>query len=267
MKNLLLPILLLPFSLLSFLQQKEGWNLVFHDEFDSVRLDYNKWMDAFPWGRHVCSTRDYAYCTEGKNASITSGILTMITKKETVTARSVGYEPDDKILCDNKPNYRTFYYTTAMLYSRQEFLYGYFEMRFKVSKGKGLWPAFWLYGYDADEIDIFEMFGTHEGKLKTNIHYKQPQQLHENVFKAKNKDFFSMQFNVIAVEWAPGSITWFFNGDTVAVVKHEFTRPMHVIAGMGVYDKVDKQSKKKAKKIFPATYEIDYIRVYQRKIQ
>jgi len=252
-------------SIQSFAQQKEGWNLVFHDEFDSTKLDYSKWMDEFPWGRHVCSTRDYSYCTAGKNTSFSSGNLIMITKNESVTEKAVWYEQDDKILCDNKPNYRTFSYTTAMLYSKQEFLHGYFEVRCKISKGKGLWPAFWLYGSDADEIDIFEMFGTHKGKLNTNIHYKLPQKSHEKIVNFKNKNIFSAQFNIIAAEWSPDKIIWLFNGDTIAIAEHNFSKPMHIIAGMGVYEKVDKQNKKKAKKVFPATYEIDYIRVYQRK--
>ena len=56
------------------------------------------------------------------------------------------------------------YYTSGMIRSKTTFKYGYFEGRFKLPKGRGIWPAFWLNSdgrADSElswppEIDIFE---------------------------------------------------------------------------------------------------------------
>ena len=253
-------------SIQSSAQQKEGWNLVFHDEFDSTKLDSTKWRDSYPWGRNICTAGEYTYYTPGKNYKFEKGIFTMYTRKEDVTARAVEYYGDNEMLCDSVRNLRTFHYTSGMIYSQQQFLYGYFEIRFKLSKGKGLWPAFWLYGPDTDEIDIFEMFGNELNKIGTNIHYKNECMCHGKDIVLKKK-IFSKTFNTIALEWKPGELIWYLNGDIIRTEKHDFNKPMNLIAGQGVYWAVKYQEKYKAKKMFPATYQIDYIRIYQRKKQ
>ena len=136
-------------------------------------------------------------------------------------------------------------------------------MRFKLSEGKGLWPAFWLYGADADEIDIFEMFGHELDKVITNIHYKNECMCNEKIISKKKKTFHK-GFNTMAMEWKPGELIWYLNGDTIRTEKHDFNKPMNLIAGQGVYWAVKHQKKRKQKKMFPAVYEIDYIRVYQK---
>jgi len=245
-------------------QEQPGWKLVFHDEFDSAALNRDKWMDAYPWGRSICSTGELCYYSPGANYGFADGALTLYTRKESIRAKAIEYEADDKALCDNRPNLRTFEYTSGMIYSKQEFLYGYFEIRFRVSKGRGLWPAFWLYGSDSDEIDVFELFGDELDKIGTNIHYQGECMCHGRDIQLKNGKMLSRQFNVMAVEWKPGLVIWFLNGDTIRIQAHDFTRPMHVIANTSVDWKVGGQSKRKLRKMFPAAFEIDYIRVYQR---
>ncbi len=46
-------------------------------------------------------------------------------------------------------NKQYFDYTSGMIYSNYKFDYGMFEIKCKIPKGKGFWPAFWMAGASA----------------------------------------------------------------------------------------------------------------------
>lgn len=53
-------------------------------------------------------------------------------------------------------------------------LYGYWELRAKLPKGKGLWPAFWLVTETHDywdEVDIFEVLGHEPDAVLGETHF------------------------------------------------------------------------------------------------
>ncbi|MDA3780553.1 MAG: glycoside hydrolase family 16 protein [Bacteroidales bacterium] len=68
-----------------------------------------------------------------------------------------------------------FDYTSGMLWSNKQFLYGSFEAEIYIPEGYGLWSAFWLFGRAKNpkrfgEIDIFEYYGK-ESKFTYNTHF------------------------------------------------------------------------------------------------
>ena len=136
------------------------WNYLDGDEFNGPVLDTSKWRDDYPWARSLyCSFEDHYY-TPSKNFKFENGILSLIAKKETIQAKTVPYESDSfRLICDGKDvgsNFRSFQYTSGMIFSKQKYHYGYYEIKFKSQEGKGIWPAFWLYaGHENDEIDVF----------------------------------------------------------------------------------------------------------------
>lgn len=122
-------------------------------------------------------------------------------------------------------------------------LYGLFESRIKIPKGKGLWPAFWGY-HDADsaEIDTMEIcanpIGSNGGNdaslLHTTIHwtgggssghsYRAPVDL-------------SLDYHVYGVDWRSDSIKFYLDGVEVwnfTDITHIPTVALPLILNLGV---------------------------------
>ena len=138
------------FSLRLFADPPAGknWKLVFHDDFDypNERLD-DAWLSQNgPSGHILCSRwRD--------NAVVENGSLKLVNKKE----KRGGQE-----------------YTSASVWTKKMFRYGYFECRYKYSKATFSNNSFWLIqtGNVAEgkkfEIDINE--GHYPDEININLH-------------------------------------------------------------------------------------------------
>jgi beta-glucanase (GH16 family) len=162
------------------------WHLVFADEFEGNTLDTSKWKlpyqgmirdfdrkDEMQWYANTGTT---PYIPISNNIEISNGTLKLITKKETE------FYGTYVINFDTNPwTYKTtnFEYTSAQIESKQKFGYGRYEIRCKIPKGKGFWPAFWLFGNSrANEIDILEFWNERDcanvyyaNRLSKNPHF------------------------------------------------------------------------------------------------
>ena len=249
------------------------------DEFNGSSIDTSKWEDAYPWGRSLYCSRDNHYYTEYKNCKLADGILTLEARREKIHARAVPYEADSfKLVCDGNDlgfNLRTFDYTCGMIFSKQKYHYGYYEIRFKSQQGKGLWPAFWLFaGHENDEIDIFEMNGSHNNDFHVDVHCKSGCKNYKTTLGLVRKNWgtylttsvdWQDGFNVIGAEWQTGFVKWYLNGKTIAYWKGNFEYPMWVIADMALArDNGPFGPGPDASTKFPATFDIDYIRIWNR---
>jgi beta-glucanase (GH16 family) len=173
-----------------------SWELKFSDEFDSLITNYigdtSKWARQFPYGQpggpEIC------------NCSVDS--ITGDTICDTLSGKSYFTQWDDTTLANPsllvdtsgsgtlriialKQNYfihSTLYnFTSAMLYSKRRFKYGYFELKFKIpglplgpAVNKGFTMDWWMWnrvGLESNEIDMFEIRNL-ENKYTNNIHYK-----------------------------------------------------------------------------------------------
>ena len=115
--------------------------------------------------------------------------------------------------------------------------YGYFEASIKIPSHEGTFPAFWLFhearsweGTQRTEIDIMENLGHAPHYIYNSFHY------FKNVTETYSGDAnfikpspsgqiytgtdYSQDFHVYAVEWEPGKITWFIDGEQVSVLEH-----------------------------------------------
>jgi beta-glucanase (GH16 family) len=198
--------------------------LVFEDNFDSNRVDEDLWQFEYPWGRSLVENPEQQYY-KSENVEVNNGVLSLIAKREKVVKRAIPYDPDNKIIDDGYKNKRTFDFTSGMVFSKLNFGYGKYEIRCKIPKAKGMWPAFWLFeGPGKNEIDIFEFWNEHNlfgevdfDKLarvpKFNIHHEYTK---DNVFNCisdwnSNIDF-SKRFHTFTLIWKPTYIEWYIDG-------------------------------------------------------
>jgi len=157
-------------------------------------------------------------------------------------------------------------------YDAFRFLYGRVEARAKMPAGKGLWSAFWLLnGYykedqPADpEIDIIEAIGDQLTTANHAYHYNSPDGRYvSSEFRAPMPDF-SADFHTYGVDWSPGRVIWYVDGvethrlegDTVS------DEQMYLLANLAVGGAFPGSPDETT--VFPATFEIDYIRVWQKR--
>lgn len=243
---------------------KPGWTLVFHDEFDGPELDSTLWMTGFPWGR--CG--DIAYNTEQGNISISEGAVHLTARHETVTGFCFAWDEEGTFT----PYYKDFDYSTGMLYSVQSFKYGYFECRFRVPPGKGFNSAFWLYGPEASEVDVFEVVSSDQGAAQMTLHWKDNDVLVNSSQSITHVQpagpAFDAGYHTLAFQWAPDEITWYLdNWEVPESLWTQFIRGRHIpnvemnvilTLGVGGMDG-DPDSTTP----FPADFVVDYVRVYQ----
>ncbi|WP_342087023.1 glycoside hydrolase family 16 protein [Dyadobacter sp. OTU695] len=174
-------------------------------------------------------------------------------------------------------------YSSARLVSKGkgDFLYGKFEIRAKLPKGRGTWPAIWMlasgkdYGNkgwpDNGEIDIMEHVGFDQDRLHGNIHTKafnhaiKTNKGNNIVVKGLSEDF-----HAYTCEWTPETVTILVDGNAYFTFKKEagyrwpewpFDKPFHLILNIAVGGNWGGQ-KGVDDSIFPQKMEIDYVRVY-----
>jgi hypothetical protein len=164
-------------------------------------------------------------------------------------------------------------YLTSCLWSIDTFRYGYFECRAVVPEGKGLWPAFWLFGQNGkDEIDIMECKGERSNDVHIDIHLPERKDYVKNSIGLQ-KDWggwIRMKAPVVnntviySGVWLPNSLTYFVNGVPVSHFAGDFSTPMNVIVNLAVArDGYPFNPGPDAKTQFPADYQVDYVRVWK----
>lgn len=227
--------------------EKAGWTLTFHDEFEGKALDRTKWLDSYPDNVRTHSNNEQQYYAED-GWEVGKGRIRFRAEK-----RSKGGMP----------------YTSGMISSFGKFSqqYGWFEMRARFPKGKGMWPAFWLLPATKawpPEIDILEILGHEPDKIYFSTHYGKDWRDH----KFKTQDWkgvdFSADFHTVALEWTNKECIWYVDGKerarTGEGIPHE---PMYVLANLAVGG--DWPGMPNDKTVFPGFMDIEYIRVYKRK--
>lgn len=207
-----------------------SWVLVFEDNFEADQLDTSKWQTAYNWGRTLVGDSEQQYYADS-NVETNGGTAKLVARRETIHARAIPYLADGDTLRDAKPNKRTFDYTSGMLFSRQLFGYGRYEIRCKIPKGKGFWPAFWTFGGPGwNEIDVVEFWNEKTRSISTgfkrkydarkcsrianlNAHYDYDGDgKSENCSTKHRGPDFSQSFHTFAVVWNRYVIEWYIDG-------------------------------------------------------
>lgn len=160
-------------------------------------------------------------------------------------------------------------YTSGMINTYNSFAqkYGVFEMRAKLPAGKGLWPAFWTLnktGGWPPEIDIFEIIGQEPSHVFTAVHSAEKGKRNGEGMTTEVSDT-NEAFHTYAVDWGPKETVFYF--DEAEIWRYptpaDLHEPMYLIVNLAVGGKWPGAPDKKT--VFPAHFDIDWVRVWQRK--
>jgi beta-glucanase (GH16 family) len=242
------------------------WQQTFGDEFNGVALDPTKWTSCYWWVNGGCTNsgnNELEWYTPG-NVTESGGTLKLRAQQQTTLA------PDGK----------TYSYTSGMISSGRstsllstppkfQFKYGYMEMRAKLPKGQGLWPAFWTLPSSQDwppEIDVMEALGSRPSDVLTGVFNKDAggKTVHDATWVTGLADY-TADFHTFGVDWEPTSLTWYVDG----VERFRVTDPakipseaMYVLADLAVGG--NWPGSPDSSTAFPSDFEIDWIRVWQQ---
>ncbi|MCR5880880.1 glycoside hydrolase family 16 protein [Phenylobacterium sp. J367] len=170
----------------------------------------------------------------------------------------IAARPVPRELAERLDGYR---YVSGMITSQPSFrqTYGYFEMRAKLPRGKGVWPAFWLLPADLSwppEIDVMESVGDPSKVYVT---------LHSNHVKAEGTEVRVSpdDFHTFSVSWTHDEVIWFVDGREVKrmATPADMHKPMYMLANIALGG--DWAGQPDATTPFPARMQIDYIRAYR----
>lgn len=236
-----------------------GYKLAFSDEFNAEKLNTSIWR------RHT----DEAAAHDGgkmyrdeseKNSYLENGNLVIKGEKDGSNYKSA------KVSTSNSMNFQ----------------YGYFEIRAKLPKGKGIWPGFWtntIYSQAFSEIDVFEMFGS-SNNIHSTVHrwwVMDAGSGHEQMmdyipgtrdYTLPDGEVFNDAYHTFGCEWTEDYLAFYLDGfkyteiDITGENMDVFHQPSYVILSMAVglldIDAPDENTP------WPALYEIDYFRIYQK---
>ena len=271
MRRLLFPILLISFLITSCKDSSNNTGtdlpegLIWSEEFDGTSLNGSRWypeLGANGWGNQELQN----YTSSDDNIIVSDGTLKIV-------ARKVG---DGQDVGD---------YTSARILSVDTFTYGRIEVRAKMPdyRGNGLWPAIWMLGDGirngeswpfCGEIDIMEYVSRNPNTYFSTIHSQTNN--HSNGTQIGSGDIplnnIEEDFNIFGLIWLEDRLLFYVNDPsniTLRINRPEnpteenwpFSKPHFFLLNMaigGTFGGFDVNDAN-----FPATFEIDYVRVFE----
>ncbi len=240
-----------------------SWDLVFADEFNAEHLA-DTWSLCYWWAQE-------AGCTNESNnnlqwylpdaVSVADGVLRLTARVESVLSS------DDE----------RYEYVSGIVTSDDEqesgfsFQYGYVEGRLHVPSGKGLWSAFWMLPASHEsrpEIDIAEILGDAPDTVEMHAHGVDSSGDRVSSGQDWSEPGFADDWHVYAIDWNPDRVVWYVDGierwrlgdqDLVPA------EPLYLVTNLAVGG--DWPGAPDASTEFPAVLELDYVRVWQERVE
>lgn len=262
MKNFfLICVIVFSFFVLQRCLEKTPPRLVWSDEFSNPGApDTSKW--SYDLGGHGWGNNELQYYTnDARNVRVENGNLVIEARKDSF---------------ENKA------YTSSRIISKHkgDWLYGRIEVRARLPKGKGTWPAIWMLSTDwkygdwpaSGEIDIMEHVGYDpevvHGTIHTEAynHVKQTQKEGKITVTGAQDDF-----HIYAVDWREDKMDFFVDNKLYHTVERDpkddfkgwpFDQKFHLLMNIAVggnwggKEGVDEF-------IWPQQMIVDYVRVYE----
>ena len=234
--------------------------LAWSDEFDGAMLDPQKWA---PEIRDVWYNNELQATTNSRNnLGVTNGSLVITAQREAYNGRA---------------------YTSARINTKKlrDFTFGRIDVRAKLPKGKGIWPAIWMLGSNdsevnwpaCGEIDIMELRGSTPQVNISTLHFgnsvaTKPQPLSTTYTLPGGRDF-SQDFHTFSlirgqdkIEWYVDSVKYFTTTQGQAS-PYPFNNPFYLILNVAVGGDFD--GNPDGTTTFPQQMLVDYVRYYKYK--
>jgi beta-glucanase (GH16 family) len=272
--------------------RNNDWVLLFEDDFEAPFLDTSKW--SIPYQGVI---RDFEFNNEkqwyintglnpqisiSNNIEILNGNLRILSKleKPAIAGKYISNFNVTPWTVESE----TFNYSSAQIASKVLFGFGKYEVRCKIPKGRGFWPAFWLYGVNSNkssEIDIFEFWDDNTCNHNMNVHFNNNMCLTDY-----NDNDFSQDFHIFTLIWDNFKIEWYVDGklkrrntkfnsllgqqldceqlkkDQTYIVDTNYPlEKVNIILNLAIQN--DKY-KPNESTVFPGVFEIDYVRYYSK---
>ncbi len=238
-----------------------GLSLVWADDFAGTTLDANAWNYEIGNGSGGWGNNELEYYTNSpKNVFVSNGNLIIEARKESIS----GF------------NYSSARLTTQ---NKKSFTYGRVDIRAKLPRGKGIWPALWMLGNNINsigwpacgEIDIMEYLGHETNKTHATLHYGTSTATHGskgNSLTLSSGTFYD-QFHVFSMEWKLDQIKIYVDNNLLLLVNksdlgstpYPFNAPFFFIFNVAVGG--NWPGSPDGTTSFPQRMIVDYVRVFQ----
>jgi beta-glucanase (GH16 family) len=250
-----------------------GYELVWADEFDrDGEPDPKKWT----YERGFVRNQELQWYRP-ENARVAGGLLTIEARRERVP------NPDFKPGSGDWRNREFAEYSSSSLMTKglHQWRYGRFEMRGRIDTRPGLWPAFWTLGITGPwphggEIDIMEYY---RGTLLANVAWggaKPFQPIWADTRKplvSFNDPKWSAAFHLWRMDWDERAIVLSVDGTRLNEVeltrtvnqdgtgRNPFHEPHYLLLNLAIGGTAGGDPSGTE---FPARFEVDFVRIYQR---
>ena len=245
---------------------KEGWALVWNDEFDGPALNLEKW--SYEIGGHGWGNNELQYYSDDDStAFIQDGKLVLradIVPQGTGSSDNLRYFSSARLRTSGKGDWR----------------YGRIEVKAKLALGQGIWPAIWMLPTDwmyggwpeSGEIDIMEHVGYDPGRVHGSIHTgSYNHKINTQRGGSKLLDKISSKFYVYAIEWYEDRIDFLIDDSKYFSFQNDgkndfntwpFNQRFHLLINIAVGG--DWPGSPDETTQFPTEMELEYVRVYEK---
>lgn len=211
--------------------EEENYDILWADDFNESQLDTTDW--GYELGsirgveqQHYVKSEDNVFMRDGK-----------------LVLKATDRDKEDQYR--NPRGNRQVIYNSGSVrtHGKQEFLYGRIEMKAKLPKGRGAFPAFWTLGADftldgkvngkqgygwsrCGEIDIMELLGGNEGEARNKQVWGTPHFYDKDrgdgdgdykgtggkAYTNPSGADYNDDYHVFGINWSPDKIEWYVDG-------------------------------------------------------
>jgi len=231
--------------------------IIFFDHFDEGDQPNKAYWNIDVGGSGFGNNEDQFYTDRLENVYLKDSMLHIVARKEVYEHRN---------------------YTSAKITTRNKvsFKYGSFEVKMKLPKGLGTWPAFWFLGDNikevgwpaCGEIDLMEYVGKDPDTIHFSLHSKNYNHTKFNNLHLK-KEFknISDDFHIYRLDWDSKGFKYYLDSELIFTAEKgdkqgegdwPFDAPFFMIINLAIGGnwggKIDDS-------IFPVEFIVDYVKV------